>query len=78
MYQEKRIVVNIKSLLDEKYNGMKLRELSRLADVQISALSPLVNNKRQRIDIGHLKRIAEALDITDMNELIKIENVNEN
>nr|WP_249934217.1 helix-turn-helix transcriptional regulator [Marinilactibacillus psychrotolerans] len=75
LYREKKIVVNIKPLLKEKYNGMKLRELSRLADVQISALSPLVNNKKKRIDVGHLKRIAEALDITDMNELIKIENI---
>lgn len=78
MYKEKRIVVNIKPLLKEKYNRMSLRELGRLADIQISALSPLANNKNKRIDVGHLKRIAEALNITDMNELIKIENIEEN
>jgi transcriptional regulator with XRE-family HTH domain len=75
MYKEKRIIVNLSTLLKEEYNNMSLRELGRLADIQISALSPLAANKNKRVDLGHLKRIAEALDIDDMNKLIKIEDV---
>lgn len=71
----KRIVVHIQELIEQE--NISLRELGRQADVQISALSPLANGKKQRIDLGHLKRIAEALDINDMNEIISIENEDE-
>lgn len=71
----KRIVVHIQELI--KQENISLRELGRQADVQISALSPLASGKKQRVDLGHLKRIAEALDIYDMNEIISIENEEE-
>lgn len=66
----KRIVVHIQELIEKE--DISLRELGRQADIQISALSPLANGKKQRVDLGHLKRIAEALDINDMNEIISI------
>lgn len=75
MFKEKRIEITINSLL-LKHN-LSLRELSRMADIDISALSTLARGKRKRVDLGHLQRIAEALDITDMNELIKIKNIEE-
>ncbi|AYW47249.1 XRE family transcriptional regulator [Tetragenococcus osmophilus] len=67
----KRIVVHILELIEQE--NISLRELGRQADIQISALSPLASGKKQRIDLGHLKRIAEALDIDDMNKIISIE-----
>ncbi|GBD67353.1 helix-turn-helix domain-containing protein [Tetragenococcus halophilus] len=67
----KRIVVHILELLEKE--NISLRELGRQADIQISALSPLASGKKQRIDLGHLKRIAEALNINNMNEIISIE-----
>ncbi|AOF48369.1 putative Xre family DNA-binding protein [Tetragenococcus halophilus subsp. halophilus] len=67
----KKIVIHINELIEQE--NISLRELGRQADVQISALSPLASGKKQRIDLGHLKRIAEALDINDMNEIISIE-----
>lgn len=72
----KKIVIHIDELI--KQENISLRELGRQADIQISALSPFVNGKKQRIDLGHLKRIAEALDINDMNEIISIEDNEEN
>ncbi|WP_335628955.1 helix-turn-helix domain-containing protein [Marinilactibacillus sp. 15R] len=54
---------------------MSMRELGRLSDIDISKLSPLVNGKRQRVDIGHLQRIAEALDLDDINSMISIETI---
>jgi len=67
----KRIVLHIQDLIEKE--NISLRELGRQADIQISALSPLANGKKQRIDLGHLKRIAEALDLNDMNDIISIE-----
>ncbi|AYW49816.1 XRE family transcriptional regulator [Tetragenococcus halophilus] len=72
----KRIVVHIQDLIEQE--NISLRELGRQADIQISALSPLASGKKQRIDLGHLKRIAESLDIKDMNEIISIEDEEEN
>ncbi|GMA52771.1 hypothetical protein GCM10025857_41280 [Alicyclobacillus contaminans] len=71
LMKTKRIVVHILELIEQE--NISLRELGRQADIQISALSPLASGKKQRIDLGHLKRIAEALDIDDMNKIISIE-----
>lgn len=75
MYKEKKIVININQLLNK--NDISLRELGRLATIDISALSTLNRGLRKRIDLGHIKRIAEALDIDDINEILSIENVAE-
>lgn len=48
--------------------------MGRDTDIQISSLSRLARNEHKRIDLGHLQRIAEALDLNDMNEIISIEN----
>lgn len=63
--------IKIKELL--KSRNISLRELSRLSDIRHPALSELANNKRQNINLGHIKRIAEALDIQDIREIIDIE-----
>lgn len=75
MYQEKEIKININQLLYK--HDISLRELGRLADIDISALSTLSRGHRKRVDLGHIKRIAEALDIDDMNEILKIVNIEE-
>lgn len=73
MFKEKRIVIRINDLIGKR--NMSLRKLGRLADIDISPLSKLANNERQRVDLGHLQRIAEALDIDDINEILTIVNV---
>lgn len=67
---ERKIKVNITELT--KKHGISLRELSRRADVRHATLSELSNGKRQRIEFGHIERIAEALNINDMNEIISL------
>ncbi|WNF07435.1 helix-turn-helix domain-containing protein [Brevibacillus borstelensis] len=37
-----------------------------------STISPMVRNIKERIDLDHIRRIAEALGIRDMNEIIRI------
>jgi len=75
MFTEKRIEIKINDLIRE--HDISLRELSRLADIDVSALSTLSRGHRKRIDLGHLQRIAEALDINDMNKILGIIDVEE-
>ncbi|MBC1935940.1 helix-turn-helix transcriptional regulator [Listeria grandensis] len=68
---EKVVVVNLKSLVEK--HGISMKELSRLADIEPAILSKLVNNKRQSIYFDHIARIADALDVKDIREIIDIE-----
>ncbi|ESU31904.1 hypothetical protein G3A_14205 [Bacillus sp. 17376] len=70
---EKQVNINIKKLLNDY--GISLRELSRLADIRHATLSELANNKRKSIHFDHIKRISEALDITDIRKIIEIETI---
>jgi putative transcriptional regulator len=64
----KKVVINISKLTSER--GISLRELSRLADVRHATLSELSNGKRENIHFKHIEKIAEALKITDIREII--------
>lgn len=66
-----KVVVKINSLL-EKYK-LTLRGLGELADIRHAALSELANGKRKNINFGHIERIAEALKINDIREIIDLE-----
>lgn len=56
-----------------KNRGLTQQELSRLTGIRQAAISEMVRNKRQKISIHHLEKIAKALGITDVNELLTIE-----
>lgn len=71
--KEKGLEIKIHSLLNK--HDISLSELSRLSDIEVARLSELANGKRQRIQIDHLVRIAEALDIDDIGEIIQLKNV---
>lgn len=66
----KQIRINLHSLIDER--NISMRELGRLADIRHATLIELANGKRQNIHLEHILKIAEALDITDVNEIICI------
>ncbi|GAM16243.1 helix-turn-helix domain-containing protein [Mesobacillus selenatarsenatis] len=67
---EKQVKINLNKLLND--HGISLRELSRLADIRHATLSELANNKRKSIHFDHIKRISEALNITDIRKIIEI------
>ena len=67
------VVIKLKEVLLEK--GMTIRKLSRLSDVRHSAISELANQKRINVHFHHLARIADALDINDMNRIITFEKI---
>lgn len=66
----KKVIVKINELT--KKHNISLRELSRLADVRHAALSELSNGKRENINFSHIERIAEALDISDIREIVDL------
>ncbi|NQX46915.1 helix-turn-helix transcriptional regulator [Paenibacillus tritici] len=66
----KRIVVNIAELTHK--HKISLRELSRISKVRHAALSELANGKRESINFSHIVRIAEALHIEDIREIIDL------
>lgn len=67
---DKIIVVKI-SELTAKHN-ISVRELSRISKVRHAALSELANGKRESISFSHIVRIAEALNIEDIREIIDL------
>lgn len=70
----KKVVIHIKSLVEK--NEISLRELSRLTDIRHAALSELANQKRENINFRHIEKIADALDIDDIREIISLEETN--
>lgn len=66
----KKVVVKIAELV--KTHQISLRELSRRSDVRHAALSELSNGKRESINFSHIERIAEALNIQDIREIIDL------
>jgi putative transcriptional regulator len=66
----KKVRIKYKELA--KKNGLSLRELSRLAGVRHSALSESSNDKRASINIKHIEKIADSLEISDIRELVDL------
>ena len=64
----KKVIMNLHKLLDER--NMSMRKLSLLSGVRLAALHALANQQRQNIHFRHIERIAEALKLNDINELI--------
>ncbi|MDP4099400.1 helix-turn-helix transcriptional regulator [Paenibacillus sp. P96] len=71
----KQVIVKIAKLA--KAHHISLRELSRISDVRHAALSELSNGKRESINFGHIERIAAALNIHDIREIIDLVDVEE-
>ncbi|WP_440896682.1 helix-turn-helix domain-containing protein [Amphibacillus sp. Q70] len=75
MYRPRKLVFHIKELT-EKYN-IAQNELARRASIEPARLSELANGRRKQIEISYIVKIAEELDITDINEIMSLEYINE-
>jgi transcriptional regulator with XRE-family HTH domain len=67
----KKVIVKISNLA--KSHDLTFEQLSEITGVRAAALNELANGKRQRIQFDHIQRIAEALNITDIREIIDLE-----
>lgn len=68
----KKVIVKVSELLQQE--DISLRQLSRLTDICHTALSELANPKRQNINFNHIEKIADALNIKDIRDIITNEN----
>lgn len=66
----RRVKVKIHELANQR--GISLRELSRLTHIRHAALSELANHKRQNINLNHIERIANTLELDDIREIIDL------
>ncbi|MED1789043.1 helix-turn-helix transcriptional regulator [Brevibacillus laterosporus] len=63
--------LNIDKILKE-YN-LSQDQLANLSGVRQAAISEMSRNKRAKIELAHLEKIAKALNITDISKLISLE-----
>lgn len=61
--------------LDEvlKDRNMSQKDLAELTGIRPAAISELYNNQRKSINREHIEKIAAALNISDINELITLD-----
>jgi len=66
-----RVKLRVKELLEEK--GITQKKLAELASVRESTISDIVRGTRTVINFEHLGKIATALDVSDIREIIDFE-----
>ena len=67
------IEIKVKNALDER--GIKQKELAEMAGIRESTISDIVRGSRTVINFEHLAKIATALEISDIRELITLKKV---
>jgi DNA-binding Xre family transcriptional regulator len=55
---------------------MSIHQLHLKTGIRRATLSELANGKRQRIQFDHIEKIANALEIDDINEILMIKKNN--
>lgn len=73
IYKEKEVIIRIKELT--KKHNISVNKLAELSDIDPSTLHKFTNGKRQRVQLSHIQKIEETLDVTNMNEIIEIRNI---
>ena len=56
-----------------KKSGKTQKEFAALVGLREATVSQLVNNKYDRIQLSHLLAVMDALNTTDFNEVLKVE-----
>ncbi|WP_440897097.1 helix-turn-helix domain-containing protein [Amphibacillus sp. Q70] len=67
----KKVHLQLNQLL-HRYD-LSITQLHIKTGIRRATLSELASGKRQRIQLEHIDRIVDALDIKDMNDLFHIE-----
>ena len=65
------VKLRVKELLEEK--GITQKKLAEMAGVRESTISDIVRGTRTVINFEHLGKIATALEINDIREIIDLE-----
>lgn len=64
------IEICVKEALTKR--GMKQRQLAAITGLRPAAISQLCRGSIERLTLDHIVRIAAALNIRDINELVRI------
>jgi len=67
----KKVHLQLNQLLHR--HDLSITQLHIKTGIRRATLSELASGKRQRIQLEHIDKIVNALDIKDMNELFRIE-----
>ncbi|MED4473944.1 MULTISPECIES: helix-turn-helix domain-containing protein [Bacillaceae] len=70
-----KVDILINDLLN-RYN-LSINQLHLLTGIRRATLSELANHKRERIQLEHIEKIANALQIDDINEIITLKVVDD-
>lgn len=70
---KRQLVVRLGDILKER--DMTQKELKELTGLRPAAISEIVNNQRRSINRDHLERIADALEIDNIAEMIELRNI---
>lgn len=65
-----KIELRIKEAIESR--GLTQKAIAEMTNIRPAAISQLVRGYVERLNLDHLQRIAEALEIEDINELITI------
>ena len=65
------VKLKIKDLLEKR--GITQKELSKLTGIRESTISEIVRESKTVLNFEHLARISEALQVTDIRELMDFE-----
>ncbi|WP_203574964.1 helix-turn-helix domain-containing protein [Listeria seeligeri] len=68
---KRKIDIKLNELLYKK--NMSLTKLSVLTGIEIARLSELANNKKKSIYLEHICKIAEVLEIEDIQDFFQLE-----
>ncbi|AXF55294.1 helix-turn-helix domain-containing protein [Salicibibacter kimchii] len=66
----KKVEIMINELLNK--HNLTLHALHLKTGIRRASLSELASGKRERVQLEHIEKIADALDINDINEIITI------
>ena len=66
----KKVEIKLREAL--KQRRLSQTDLHNMTGIRQAAISVMARNKVRRIEFDHIEKIAEALSIEDMNELLRI------
>jgi transcriptional regulator with XRE-family HTH domain len=65
------VKLKVKEAIEER--GITQKKLAEMSGIRESTISDIVRGTRTVINFEHLSKIAEALEVTDIRELIDFE-----
>ncbi|TFJ92122.1 helix-turn-helix domain-containing protein [Lentibacillus salicampi] len=71
-----KVEIRLNELLSQY--DLSMHQLHLLTGIRRATLSELANGKRERIQFEHIEKIANALEIDDINEIVTLKEIGGN